>query len=47
MEPEEGVNEEDDPYVVFLIDATNGFNKLSLSCKATLWTVRHRWVSGA
>jgi hypothetical protein len=45
MEPDEGVNEEDDPYVVLLVDVTNGFNELSR--KAALWTVRHRWASGA
>jgi hypothetical protein len=45
MEPEEGVDEEDDPYVILLVDATNGFNEMSR--KAALWTVRHRWASGA
>jgi hypothetical protein len=44
-EPEEGVDEEDEPYVVLLVDATNSFN--ALSPKAALWTVQHQWASGA
>jgi hypothetical protein len=32
-------------HAVLLVDATNGFNELGR--KAMLWTVRHRWASGA
>ena len=28
-----------------LVDACNGFNELS--CMEMLWTVRHRWLTGA
>jgi hypothetical protein len=35
---------EDGPEGLTLIDARNGFNKLS--CYAMLWTVRHRWPKG-
>ena len=34
-----------DPDITTLIDSHNGFNELSLL--AMLWTVRHRWPSGA
>jgi hypothetical protein len=35
----------DDPVGALLVDARNGFNELSR--KAMLWTVRHRWATGA
>jgi hypothetical protein len=35
----------DDPHGALLVDAMNGFNKLGH--RAMLWTVRHRWASGA
>jgi hypothetical protein len=44
MDPEDGEEEESDPYVVLLVDATNGFNKLGR--KAALSTVRHKWATG-
>ena len=34
-----------EPSVTTLIDARNGFNKLSRL--SMLWTVRHRWTAGA
>jgi hypothetical protein len=45
MDPEDGEEEETDPYVVLLVDATNGVNELGR--KAALWTVRHKWAAGA
>ena len=36
--------QEDDPFVKLMLDAKNGFGKLSR--KAMLWTVRHRWAGG-
>jgi len=33
------------PYATLLVDACNGFNKLS--CKAALWTICHRWPNGS
>jgi hypothetical protein len=48
MDPEDGEDEEAeeaDPYVVLLVDATNGFNELGR--KAALWTLRHKWAAGA
>jgi hypothetical protein len=35
----------EDPFVVLLVDAKNGFNELSR--KAALWTVRHLWLARA
>eukprot|EP00957_Ditylum_brightwellii_P103516 7887003-Ditylum_brightwellii.AAC.1 len=35
----------DRPSGTMLVDARNGFNKLS--CMAMLWTVQHRWPKGA
>ena len=35
----------EDPEVVCLVDARNGFN--TLNRKAMLWHVRHRWPMGA
>ena len=37
--------EQEDPVLALLVDARNGFNELSR--KAMLWTVAHRWPSGA
>jgi hypothetical protein len=37
--------QEAEAHAVLLVDATNGFNELGR--KAMLWTVRHRWASGA
>jgi hypothetical protein len=45
IEPEESDDEEADPHVVLLVNATNGFNELGR--KAALWTVRHGWAAGA
>jgi hypothetical protein len=36
---------DDGPEGLTLVDARNGFNKLS--CYAMLWTARHRWPKGA
>jgi hypothetical protein len=35
----------EDPFVVLLVDAKNGFSELSQ--KAALWTMRHLWPAGA
>jgi hypothetical protein len=43
MDPKESDNEEEDPHVVLLVDASNEFNELGR--KAALWTVRHRWAA--
>jgi hypothetical protein len=45
MDPDESDDEEEDPHLVLLVDAPNGFNELGR--KAALWTVRHKWVAGA
>jgi hypothetical protein len=45
IDPEDGEDEESDPYVVLLVNATNGFNELGR--KAALWTVQPRWAAGA
>ena len=41
----EFLTQEAEPRVATLVDARNGFNKLSRL--AMLWTVRHRWLAGA
>ena len=41
----EFLTQEAEPSGTTLIDARNGFNKLSRL--AMLWTVRHRWPTGA
>ena len=41
----EFLTQEADPSGTVLVDACNGFNYLS--CLAILWTVRHRWPTGA
>ncbi len=44
-QPEPDDYEPDDPRGALLVDAKNGFNELGR--RAMLWTVRHRWASGA
>ena len=41
----EFLTQEAEPSSTTLVDAHNGFNKLSRL--AMLWTVRHRWPAGA
>ena len=41
----EFLTQDADPSRTTLVDACNGFNKLSRL--AMLWTVRHRWPAGA
>ena len=38
------ITQEDLPRVTTLVDACNGFNKMS--CLAMVWTVRHHWPLG-
>ena len=44
LEDLEFLNQEAEPSGTTLVDARNGFNKLSRL--AMLWTVRHRWTAG-
>ena len=41
----EFLTQEAEPIRTTLVDASNGFNKLS--CLAMLWTVQHCWPAGA
>ena len=45
LEDLEFLTQEADPSGTTLVDARNRLNELS--CLAMLWTVRHRWSSGA
>ena len=45
VQMDESVNEPEDATCELLLDAKNGFNKLSR--KAAFWTNRHRWPAGA
>ena len=45
LEALEFLNQDAEPSGTTLVDARNGFNELSRL--AMLWTVRHRWPSGA
>jgi 2-methylisocitrate lyase-like PEP mutase family enzyme len=41
----ESVEDIEDPFLLVLADADNGFNKMSLL--NILWEVRHRWARGS
>ena len=41
----EFLTQDAEPIRTTLVDARNGFNKLS--CFTMMWTVRHRWPAGA